>query len=84
MPRLWREAVDPRGTLAEKYLSGRGLELDDDLCERVLRFHGRCPFGKDDADKAIYVPALIVAFRPIRNDDESKPPQAIHRIGLEP
>ena len=50
----------------------------------MLRFHGRCPFGKDDADKAIYAPALIVAFRPIRNDDETRPPQAIHRIGLDP
>ena len=83
VPRLWRESVDPRGTLAERYLRGRGLALDDDLCGRMLRFHGRCPFGKDEADKAIYVPALIVAFRPIRNDDETRPPQAIHRIGLD-
>ena len=84
VPRLWRESVDPRGSLAEKYLRGRGLELDDDLCGRVLRFHGHCPFGKDDADKAVYVPALIVAFRPIRDDDETRPPAAIHRIGLKP
>ena len=32
VPRLWRESVDPRGTLAEQYLRGRGLDLDDDLC----------------------------------------------------
>jgi putative DNA primase/helicase len=84
VPRLWREAVDPRGTLAEQYLNGRGLALDDDLAMRVLRFHGHCPFGKDENGKTFHVPALIVAFRPSRNDDESAPPPAIHRIGLNP
>jgi putative DNA primase/helicase len=82
--KIWCESVDPRGTLAEQYLRGRGLELDDDLCGRVLRFHGRCPFGKDEKDKRVFVPALVVAFRPIRNDDETRPPVAIHRIGLKP
>lgn len=82
--KIWGEAVDPRGTLAEKYLNGRDLDLDDDLAVRVLRFHARCPFGKDEADKTIYVPAMVVAFRPIRDDDETKPPPAIHRIGLKP
>jgi hypothetical protein len=81
---IWREAVEPRGTLAEKYLNGRSLALDDDLCGRVLRFHGRCPFGRDDAGRTIHAPALVVAFRPFRGDDEAKPPQAIHRIGLQP
>jgi putative DNA primase/helicase len=83
--RLWRESGDPRGSLGEKYLRGRGLvELDDDLAMRALRFHGRCPFGKDENGKAVFVPALLAAFRPIRNDDESTPPPAIHRIGLKP
>lgn len=80
---IWREAVDPRGTFAEKYLNGRGLKLDDDLCG-ALRFHGRCPFGKGEDGATIYVPALIAAFRPFRNDDESAPPAAIHRIALNP
>jgi hypothetical protein len=80
---IWRESVHPSGTLAERYLSGRGLELADDLAMRVLRFHRHCPF-KDDAGRTIHVPALIVAFRPICNDDQTKPPQAIHRIGLRP
>jgi putative DNA primase/helicase len=82
--RLWRESVDPRGSLAERYLNGRGLALDDDLAMRVLRFHGHCPFGKDMAGETLFVPALVVAFRPIRNDDESKPPRAVHRVGLNP
>jgi len=80
---IWREAADPRGTLAEKYLDGRGLALDHNLCGRVLRFHPRCPFGWDEAGRTIYVPALIAAFRPLRDDDETVPPRAIHRIGLD-
>jgi hypothetical protein len=80
---IWNEAEDPRDTLAEKkYLNGRGLDLDADLCGRVLRFHPRCPFGKDENGRTIYVPALIAAFRPIRSTDDDEPPQAIHRIGL--
>ena len=81
---IWRESVHPSGTLAEKYLNGRNLEFSDDLCGRVLRFHRHCPFGKNDAGKTIYVPALVGAFRSIRNDDEARPPTAIHRIGLRP
>ncbi len=76
---IWRVAGDPRGTLAEKYLNLRlrGLDPPDDLYGRVLRFHPRCPFGEGAS-----VPALIAAFRPIRDTDDDKPPVAIHRIGL--
>jgi putative DNA primase/helicase len=80
---IWRKAVNPRDTLGERYLNGRGLALDDALAMRVLRFHGRCPF-KDENNKTIYVPALVAAFRPFRDDDEARPPLAIHRIGLNP
>ena len=38
---LWREGVDPRGTLAEQYLFGRTLNLDDNLAGEVLRWHPR-------------------------------------------
>ena len=51
--RLWRDAVDPRGTLAERHLNGRGLALDDDLPMRVLRFHDRCPFRKAEDGKTL-------------------------------
>jgi hypothetical protein len=37
--RLWREGVDPRGTLAEKYLADRGLDLGEDLAGEILRWH---------------------------------------------
>jgi hypothetical protein len=37
---LWREEVDPRGTLVEKYLASRRLErLGGDVAAHVLRWH---------------------------------------------
>jgi hypothetical protein len=37
---LFRDAVDPRGTPAERYFrERRGLDLPDDLCGPVLRWH---------------------------------------------
>lgn len=36
---IWRASVDPRGTLAEKYLNSRGLDLPDDLAGPVLRWN---------------------------------------------
>ena len=52
---LWREGIDPRGTLAERYLTGRGLELGDDLAGEVLRWHPR-------------LRAMVALFRGIRTD----------------
>jgi putative DNA primase/helicase len=46
--RIWRNVThpDPRGTLVQRYLNEhRGLELPDDLCDRVVRFHAACPWG---------------------------------------
>jgi hypothetical protein len=39
---LWNASVDPRGTVAERYLVGRGLELGDDLTCDVLRWNPGC------------------------------------------
>lgn len=36
---IWRASVDPHGTLAERYLNSRGLELPDDLAGDVLRWN---------------------------------------------
>lgn len=77
---LWREAADPRGTLAERYLNGRELELPADLCGRVLRFHPRCPFGHGEVVNWLIVPCLIAAFVPMRGGDTA--PVALLRIGL--
>jgi hypothetical protein len=52
---LWREGVDPRGTLAEVYLRTRSLDLGDDLAGSVLRWHPR-------------IGAMIALFRNISTD----------------
>jgi hypothetical protein len=79
--RIWREAIDPRGTPAERYLKSRGLALPDTVAGRVLRFHPDCPFGKGQPRR----PCLVAAFRPIRGDlDPDAEPVAIHRIALVP
>lgn len=72
---IWETAVDPRNTLVERYLTGRGLELFDDLVGRVIRFHPRCPFGP-----GVRHPCMITAFRSIMDDKL----QAIHRTALTP
>jgi putative DNA primase/helicase len=78
--RIWHQAHDPRGTLGERYLNSRELELDEDLAGRVLRFHPACPWGK-----GVKAPCLVAAFRPVRNGPgEEGPPSAIIRIGLTP
>jgi putative DNA primase/helicase len=38
---LWPEGVYPRGTVVERYLNGRGLELGEDVAGDVLRWHPR-------------------------------------------
>jgi hypothetical protein len=38
---LWNAAIDPRGTLVEKYLNSRRLDLGDDLASDVLRWDPR-------------------------------------------
>lgn len=71
---LWREAVEPRGTLAQRYLEGRQLELPEDVANRVVRFHPSCPFGP-----GVRHPCMILAFRSIADDKL----QAIHRTALD-
>jgi hypothetical protein len=75
---IWHAARDPRGTLAEDYLRFRWLALHDALVGRVLRFHPRCPWLNENAER-IFVPALIAVFRSL--DDNAI--TAIHRIRLD-
>jgi putative DNA primase/helicase len=78
---IWRAGRDPRGTLAEAYLTGRGLPLFDAVAVRVLRFH---PALWLDENRPT-VPGLIAAFRPTIGDlHPDTPPAAIHRIFLNP
>ncbi len=77
--RIWNEAKDPRGTLAEKYLrQTRKLDLPDALAGGVLRFHPSCPWWNENTGKTDRVPALVVPFRSIDNDEIN----GIHRIAL--
>jgi hypothetical protein len=70
--RLWDEAMSPRDTLAERYLSSRGLlpAADD------LRFHPRCPFRPRPWTS--FHPALLVAVR------EDRRLTAVQRVFLDP
>ena len=63
----WGEGVDPRRTIVETYLSGRGLQLTDDIAGEVIRFHPRCPW-QDDNGALIRVPAMLAATRDIHTD----------------
>ena len=71
---LWSEAVNARGTLAEKYLTSRQLALPDRHNE-VLRFHPSCPFGK-----GVRLPCMVALYRDIKTNE----PKAIHRTALAP
>ena len=76
---IWNQGVDPRGSLAERYLNEtRLLELPHALAGNALRFHPRCPWRDENTGMTMGVPALLAAFRSIDNDEIT----AIHRIAL--
>lgn len=75
---IWRASVDPRGTIAEAYLKSRRLQLDADIAGAVLRFNQTCPWRDNEADRTIFVPAMIAAMRSIAGDEIT----AIHRTQL--
>jgi len=66
---IWDDAVSPRHTLVDTYLSGRALKLKltDALAGKVIRYHRACPW-KDANGKPIRVPAMVVAMRSIATD----------------
>jgi putative DNA primase/helicase len=69
---VWDQGRDPRGTLAETYLTKyRKLDLPEALCGSVLRFTARCPWHDEATGRAYYVPALLAPFRSTDNDSES-------------
>jgi putative DNA primase/helicase len=79
--RIWNEARDAGGTLAEVYLrEHRKLDLSFELAGPVLRFHPACPWRDEDTGKIIKAPALIAAFRSVDDDELT----AVHRIRLNP
>jgi putative DNA primase/helicase len=53
---LWRESVDPCGTVVQAYLKSRVLALDDDVAGSVIRWNPR-------------IGAMIALFRNIQTDE---------------
>jgi putative DNA primase/helicase len=72
---LWRESIDARGSLVETYLAARALELPQELCDEVIRFHPRCPFGPKTRH-----PCMIALMRDVVTNE----PRAIIRTALTP
>jgi len=60
---IWLEARPARGTLAERYLARRRLELPAELDCRLVRFHPRCPCGPDRR------PAMVIGLREVDSDE---------------
>lgn len=71
---MWNEARDPRGSLVERYLNGRGLDLPGDIAGDVLRYHPRCPWENGT------MPAMVAAIRCIRTGAIV----GVHRTALDP
>lgn len=69
---IWDQAIDVRGTLAERYLGRRNLLPPPP----DVRFHPRCPYMPKP--KTVFLPALLVAVRHHRKL------MAIQRIFLDP
>ena len=73
---IWNEAVDAHGTVVERYLASRGLDLPDG--SDVLRFHPRCPWRDEAENRTIYVPCMVALMRSVTTDE----PQGVHRTRL--
>jgi len=61
---LWRDAIDPRGTLVEDYLNGLGIDLPDEAAFEAIRFYPRAIDG---------LPGMLCLIRNILDNE----PQAI-------
>ena len=68
---IWSEVRPLRGTLAEKYLRSRCIEVPDEALD-VLAFHPACPWESSKA------PALVALIRDIITGE----PVGIHRTAL--
>jgi hypothetical protein len=69
--KLWREAIDPAGSIVERYLREyRGLDLPADVAGNAIRFHPALYF-----DRQKNVPAMVCLLRNITTNE----PCGIHR-----
>ena len=79
--RIWNEAGDPRGTIAETYLrQRRRLDISDDVVGTTVRFHPAVPWRDENTGAMLRLPAIVVPFRSIDADEIT----GIHRIALNP
>jgi len=73
--KIWADCIDPRGTLAERYLyEYRALELPDSVAYTVIRFHARLRY-----EPGKYLPGMVCLLRDIVSDE----PCGIHRTFLD-
>ena len=72
------ESQDAHGTVVERYLTSRGLNLPDGM--DVLRFNPQTPWRDEAANRTIFVPAMLAAMRAIEGDAVT----GIHRTRLTP
>lgn len=72
--KIWQQAVNPIGTIVEKYLSEeRGLSLSPEIAGRVVRWHGRLRYGDQTLG------GMVCLMRNIVTDE----PTGIHRTFLD-
>jgi putative DNA primase/helicase len=80
----WQEARSIHGTIAEKYLAVRGIDIPEEIFRgRALRFHPACPFrleGGPRDGKLVPLPALVAAVVDVRSNEFL----ALHRTALTP
>jgi hypothetical protein len=72
---LWRETVDPVGTITEAYLQRRVPGFSVDGLGQVIRFHPACPRGAGER-----LPAMVS----LMVDPMTGEPRGIHRTFLRP
>lgn len=72
--RIWESGRDPRETVVERYLSGRTLDLFEDIAGSVIRAVERCPFGENGNTEFCMVS--------LQRDPLSSQPCGIHRTAL--
>lgn len=58
---MWNEARPALGTIVERYLNSRALDLPREISGAVLRWHPRCPWEQGT------MPAMVSAIRDVRS-----------------
>lgn len=77
---IWNDGRDPRGTVVERYLAARGLDLLEEVAVQAIRFHPACPWRDEARGETIRVPAMLGVMRNVLTDRVT----AVHRTRLTP